>query len=289
MRLHPTSLFSSLLFLTGSSSVAAAVNEPLKVVYSGFGRSGTHSLRAALQRLGYHTCHGEDIGRDILFDVNPELADAFINADFDAIVDETEKLGYNATLDIHGMYWKEIMERRPNAKYIFVIRDWEPWLDSMKTLRWCLLPMIRWPLRLERHVGKLGRFFVSLLAHQGQGTYEEAYEGFIHGYFEKLRDPYERFLRDAQNAIDNRPENALLFDLKKGYPALCKFLNIDDSQCPEEEFPHLSAKGELMMLGYFWRTVEVVIYTFLLVMGIVAWKFSGGQGVCHSTSSKKLA
>lgn len=102
------------------------------------------------------------------------------------------------------------MERRPNAKYIFVIREWEPWLESMKTLRWCLLPMIRWPLRLERHVGKLGRFFVSLLAHQGQVTYEEAYEGFTHGYFDKLRAPYEQFLRDAHSAIERRPQNSTL-------------------------------------------------------------------------------
>lgn len=101
MHFRPAAFLLSLLCFPVSSA-AATKKEPLKVVYSGFGRSGTHSLRAALQRLGYHTCHGEDIGRDILYDANPELADAFINADFDAIVDETEKLGYNATLDIHG-------------------------------------------------------------------------------------------------------------------------------------------------------------------------------------------
>lgn len=91
----------------------------LKVIGAGRGRTGTASLKVALETLGYGPCyHMSEVLK------NPEFVDRWIraaegNADWDAIFN-----GYSATVDNPGCnYCKELAAYYPEAKVILTIRD----------------------------------------------------------------------------------------------------------------------------------------------------------------------
>ncbi len=60
-----------------------------------FGRSGSSSIRAALEALGMRPLHGADLVND------PELVDALVHRDAMALVELTEKKGFDGGLEQH--------------------------------------------------------------------------------------------------------------------------------------------------------------------------------------------
>ncbi len=100
---------------------------PLDVIGAGFGRTGTDSMREALEILGVGPCHhmfaiigdealygpwrrrmsGEDVGWDVLY------------AGFRSAVDWPT-----------AHYWRELAAAYPDAKVILTLRDAGDWYDS---------------------------------------------------------------------------------------------------------------------------------------------------------------
>ena len=105
----------------------------LKLIGAGLGRTGTASLKVALEELGIGRCyHMSEILQ------NPACTQDWIdaangNADWDKIFS-----GYTATVDNPGCgFWRELADYYPNAKVILTIRDAEKWYES--TDETCLL------------------------------------------------------------------------------------------------------------------------------------------------------
>ena len=96
-------------------------SDEIKVMYAGFGRSGTASLHIALKKLGFNPLHGEDIVFG-MHDTHAEVARAIGDRDVQALVEATEMMGYDGGGEMHGHFWREIYKLRPNAKYICIIR-----------------------------------------------------------------------------------------------------------------------------------------------------------------------
>ena len=252
--------------------------ETLQVIYAGFGRSGTHSLAAALKRLGYSACHGRDISINILGS-HQSLVQAFIDHNVDAMIEHTEELGYNATLELHGMFWREIMERRPDAKSIFIIRDYDKWILSMMQLYWTIRPLFRYPLRFVSFYATMAEFYASLFAYNLQVSREDGWKHAMdpldHEQVEKLKLSYDRFVLDAGKVLSRGQENTLLFQLgHQGYPVLCKFLEIPAARCPNEEFPHIYSSQELIVSGYLMRLMEVMVVVLPLLVLWVTYKLA---------------
>ncbi len=99
----------------------------LKIIGAGLGRTGTASLKVALEMLG--TGQGYHMS-EVLQD--PAKGKAWIaaadgNADWDKIFD-----GYGSSLDYPGCtFWKELAEHYPDAKIILTVRDPVRWFDSV--------------------------------------------------------------------------------------------------------------------------------------------------------------
>jgi hypothetical protein len=102
---------------------------PLKVIGTGFGRTGTDSMREALNELGFGPCHhmlevnasdeqkrlwralarGENAGWDVLF------------------------AGYQSCVDWPSAhYWPNLIQAFPDAKVILTYRSPESWWDSFE-------------------------------------------------------------------------------------------------------------------------------------------------------------
>ena len=101
----------------------------LKIIGAGFGRTGTTSLKAALEQLGYAKCHHMT---EVL--MNPSQAAGFLNAwhgnpvDWDQLFD-----GYQATTDWPACtYYQQLMAKYPDAKVILSLRDPERWYITLK-------------------------------------------------------------------------------------------------------------------------------------------------------------
>lgn len=101
----------------------------LEVIGAGFGRTGTNSLRLALERLGFGPCHHMFEVRD-----NPEQLPAWEavvrgeTPDWDSMFK-----GYRSQVDWPGAaYWRQLADHYPKAKVILSVRDPGSWFDSVQ-------------------------------------------------------------------------------------------------------------------------------------------------------------
>src|SRR5262245_11831416 len=98
----------------------------LDLVGVGLGRTGTLSLKVAIEMLGFKHCyHMVEVW------ANPPSIDDWLEAangrpNWDKIFD-----GYKATVDYPGChFWRELTAVYPKAKVILTVRDAGDWFDS---------------------------------------------------------------------------------------------------------------------------------------------------------------
>src|SRR5687768_1462293 len=113
--------------------VAGAPSPTLTVIGAGLGRTGTLSLHAALERLGFAPC--EHMTNCF---AHPERFAHWLEAvrrkragqpiDWRPLF-----TGYRATVDWPGaFFWRELTAAHPEAKVILTVRDPERWYDSAR-------------------------------------------------------------------------------------------------------------------------------------------------------------
>ena len=250
------------------STQLSAVEGGLQVVIAGPAGIETNSLSDALQRFGYKTCEGWDVSRNVMGS-HSKLAQAFIAHDIDAIVDETESLGYNATLDSHSSFWKEIKRRRPNAKYIFMIRDIDSLMESAHNMYWYMTPLMRFPFRILPMFDRMATVSAAVVGYGIDGKADSGWKHVLHSFNREehdiLRQQLTNYDVEARRITQQEQENTLLFDpTTMGYPQLCQFLDIPEQHCPVEElYPSLSTSSDdVIFVGYIFRGIEMLIVGF---------------------------
>ncbi len=112
----------------------------LLVIGSGVGRTGTHSLKLALEILGFGKCyHMEELFHQ------PENIIYFKKVESGETVD-WDKLfaGYNSAVDYPvAKYYKQLIDAYPQAKIIHTVREAESWHKSAsETIFWAIKPSL---------------------------------------------------------------------------------------------------------------------------------------------------
>ncbi|ORY95844.1 P-loop containing nucleoside triphosphate hydrolase protein [Syncephalastrum racemosum] len=106
---------------------------PLQVIGAGFSRTGTDSLRVALNRLGYRTHHMKELH---MKECDPTASNRFREAylhpeepvDWDSLYE-----GYDAACDVPTVcFLPRLLEKYPDAKVILTDRDPDSWYNSVK-------------------------------------------------------------------------------------------------------------------------------------------------------------
>jgi Sulfotransferase domain len=202
----------------------------MKVIGAGFARTGTISLKAALEHLGFGPCYHMSVaekegGHLDLWDA----AARGILIDWDRIFG-----GYESTVDWPACaFYKELMRAYPDAKVVLTVRDPERWYDSINgtiyplykvaiASRWTA-PFIRFPHR-------------DLLARM---TRNVVWNGTFDGRFEDRRHAVAAFERHVEEVRRHVPADRLLvFEVKDGWKPLCDFLGVDVPA--DRPFPHLN-------------------------------------------------
>ena len=200
----------------------------MQVIGAGFGRTGTMSMQAALELLGYRCYHMKEITEAPgHLKAWHEFVSGRARMDWKTLFE-----GYEATVDFPAcIYYRELLQEFPDAKVILNVRDPERWYQSFLTLQ-----ETTDRFRVFRFVPRARRFlnFVDLLL------------GKV--FFDCLRDHdkcINVFNRHNQEVQEHVPrERLLVFRVQEGWEPLCKFLGCE---VPEGiPFPHLNEGRETL-------------------------------------------
>jgi len=196
----------------------------LKVVGAGLGRTGTASLKVALEELGVGRCyHMGEVMQD------PMHIDHWINA-ADGKTDWDRFLGgYGATVDYPACsFWRELAEYYPDAKVLLSVRDATSWFESVNQT--IMSPRVREFINGSPFGEMTRRVIYDTL------DFRMDDRDFMVSYFDRRIDEIRAAIPD---------ERLLVYEVKQGWEPLCEFL---DLPVPDKSFPRVNSRDETMKL-----------------------------------------
>ena len=195
----------------------------LEIIGAGFGRTGTYSLKAALELLGFGPCHhmSEVVGNAAQIQAWSEVANG--RPDFDRIF-----AGYRAAVDFPvSAYWPDVLNTRPDARIILSYRAPKDWYGSFsQTILPLILDREAWPQNAIPWFEMMEKVIIGK-ALRGQTD----------------RDGILRAYRDNEVAVRNLEAEgrALVFSVRDGWEPLCRFLG---TAVPDEPFPNTNPRAD---------------------------------------------
>jgi len=211
----------------------------MRIIGAGFGRTGTTSLKAALEAMGF----GPSYHLDEVFKHPEQVAFWEAACRGERVNWEGFFAGYGVAVDWPAFsFYKELMESFPEAPVILTVRDPERWYESVRSTIYGLhkLSIGPAPVRLAFALAGLFAPGVTGIARLADRT---LWDGLFDGRFEDRSYAIETFHR--HNAEVRRrvpPERLLVYDVKEGWAPLCDFLGVE---VPDEPFPHLNDTREM--------------------------------------------
>lgn len=208
----------------------------IKIIGAGLPRTGTNTLKEALEKLGFQkTYHMKELL------AHPEnihywetLRDTK-TTDWDKLYD-----GYQATVDFPCYPWyKEHMKRYPDAKVIFSTRPFESWYTSVQSTIWSAGPQT-----LPQKLGMMAKLIFNPRLRKIISCVKLSksiiFGGTFQGKFLDKAETEKLFNQHAEEVKSHVPSDKLLvFEASQGWEPLCKFLGVP---VPQEPFPHLNKK-----------------------------------------------
>lgn len=201
----------------------------LDVIGTGFGRTGTLSLKLALEQLGFGPCYHMIETR-----AHPRHDTMWCALVSGEAIGWREILGgYRSTVDWPGVFiWKELIAANPEAKVILTVRDPERWYESASKTIFARM--------LEYHEGRVQdadparrdhmRMVNTLVLHGtfgGDLSHDHAMEIF-NAHNEEVRSTVP-------------PERLLVYESSQGWDPLCDFLGVS---VPASPYPKVNSSAD---------------------------------------------
>lgn len=200
----------------------------LEIIGPGFGRTGTSSLKIALEHLGFGPAHHMFEVRD-----HPELLPHWEAAARGEHVDWDEAFrGYRSQVDWPGArYWRELAGHYPDAKVILTVRDPDDWFDSVQaTIVPFLASRDKNEVAHSRAIAEMGQKLIA------DGIFDDRLSD--RDYATKI---FNEHIVEVQATI---PATRLLtFDVRQGWQPLCGFLGC---AVPTISFPRLNSSKQFV-------------------------------------------
>jgi hypothetical protein len=203
----------------------------LKVIGAGLGRTGTMSLKLALEQLGYDKCYHmyELINDPSRLKYWKQLKNTN-QTDYELLFK-----GYQSAVDYPACaFYQELLDQYPNAKVVLTVRDPEQWYESVKKTIYSASPKsaaeiirIIFLSLTNRHVQSFGpvlQFGDSLV-----------WKKHFNGKFKDKAYAIVRYLNHIEEVKKFVPADQLLiFNVQEGWAPLCNFLG---KEIPALPFP----------------------------------------------------
>ena len=188
----------------------------LKIIGAGFGRTGTMSLKAALEQLGFPCYHMMEC-----FPKGPPHWQLWEEAltgkpDWDTLFD-----GYTATVDFPASTsYEALADYYPDAKVILTVRDPEQWFQSTQNTIF-------------------SPHWMEFVPSSEAGAYMKAT---IYDFFDNRMHDRDHLIHRFGEHIDEvkaaiPADHLLVFEVAQGWEPLCNFLGME---IPSGEFPHVN-------------------------------------------------
>jgi hypothetical protein len=194
----------------------------LSVIGAGFGRTGTLSLKLALEQLGFGPAyHMVEVLK------NPE-APGYWESAADGKPVDWEKVfeGYRSTVDWpSATFYRQLADAYPQAKVVLTLRDPEAWFASTQAT--IFKPSYDDPTDpfacMARKV--IGSLFDQRMKDR-----------------ERVLEVYNRHNETVQRVIP--AERLLVYDIAQGWAPLCAFLGVD---IPEGPMPKVNSTEDFLV------------------------------------------
>eukprot|EP01098_Paradermamoeba_levis_P005532 TRINITY_DN2329_c0_g1_i1.p1 TRINITY_DN2329_c0_g1~~TRINITY_DN2329_c0_g1_i1.p1 ORF type:complete len:182 (-),score=49.85 TRINITY_DN2329_c0_g1_i1:152-697(-) len=152
------------------------------------------------------------------------------------------------------IFYKELLERYPQAKVILTVRDVDSWYES------CINTIYR--------VGKFKIWKVIGLVSPWTGRFINMAENLIwnqyfEGKFEDKKFAVEKFNKHVEEVKRVVPKDKLLvFEVKEGWEPLCKFLG---KEIPKKPFPRVNDTAEFQKRILVMQIVSAAPFVILVL------------------------
>jgi len=192
----------------------------LKLIGAGLGRTGTLSLKLALESLGVGPCYHM---AEVLMD--PSRGHSWVRAadgqpDWNSIFK-----GFAATVDYPGCtFWRDLVQFYPSAKVLLSVRSPQDWFESTQQTIFSeeqSKPIVQSSLKVF--------FDKTVFKTFGDRIHDR---DFMIGAFQRHNDAVKSLV----------PKDRLLvYEVAQGWPPLCKFLEVP---VPDSPFPRVNSREE---------------------------------------------
>jgi hypothetical protein len=202
----------------------------LKVIGAGFGRTGTLSLQAALEELGFSCCY--------------HMTEVFAHPEHAAVWSATRRgepvdwdalfAGYQAAVDWPPCaFYRELMDRYPDAKVILTVRNAGKWHKSaLQTIYYARHAFPSWT-----------RWFLPRMRRFTQMLDDVVWIGTFQGRFADKQHALSVFHRHIDEVRRTVPADRLLvYEVSQGWGPLCAFLG--KAEPKDKPFPRLNDTEE---------------------------------------------
>ena len=196
----------------------------LKVIGAGFGRTGTLSLKNALEGLGFRPCyHMTELFERPDAEEQWEAIVAGEPADWNTVF-----AGYQAAVDWPSCaFYKELMQVYPEAKVLLTVRDPEKWYESVIST---IYQVSRSHLPHSPHAQMINTLI-------WEGTFDGKFE-----YKDYAVAVFHRHTEEVKQHVP--PEKLLIYDVKEGWEPLCAFLGVEVPG--DRQFPMLNDRANFV-------------------------------------------
>jgi len=195
----------------------------LRVIGAGLGRTGTLSLKLALEHIGLGPCYHMS---EMLANMRSHLP-----LWLDATRGETECAaifsGYQSTCDYPGCtYWRALAQAYPDAKIVLTVRDPDSWFESVSAT-----------IFSDEHRARF----------EGNPMMAEFIRSTIFNQIDPIvkdKEALIAFFNDWNRSVIDEvpPERLLVYQAKDGWGPLCEFLGVP---VPAEPYPRVNSRHEL--------------------------------------------
>jgi hypothetical protein len=229
----------------------------MRLIGAGLPRTGTLTQKVAVEMLGLGPCyHWVDVLADLRRVEQWQRA-----LDGEGPWDEIFA-GFHSSVDWPGGYfYRELMERYPEAKVLLSVRDAAKWERSFRETIWDMghgESLLRLLSSARAQVDEQWRDYLALVERMfwgPQGTFARG-----HATPAELIAEMERHNAEVRRVVP--AERLLEWQVSEGWEPLCEFLEVD---VPQEPLPHVNDRETFMG-----RVADGAIAT------LQAWR--GGQG-----------
>jgi len=197
----------------------------MRVIGAGFGRTGTLSLKRALEDLGFGpTYHMQELMR------RPSHVEHWLRFARTGVADWDRLFArFGSAVDYPvSCVWEQLAAHFPDAKVVLTVRDPQRWWESTATtIHGFRTAFPAWFLHL-----------VPLARHWHEAVERLVWDGLFDGRFldrDHAVGVYERHVEHVRATCP--PDRLLVLDVADGWPSLCAFLGVP---VPDHPFPRLN-------------------------------------------------